>query len=46
LLQALRPDFEPRAIALTGLAAWWYRGGPWEPIAEYRFSRSGRSHRS
>lgn len=46
LLQALRPDFEPRAITLTGLAAWWYRGGPWEPIAEYRFSRSGRSHRS
>jgi hypothetical protein len=37
LLQALRVDFEPRPITLTGLAAYWYRGGPWEPIAEWRF---------
>ena len=46
LLQALRADFQPRPITLTGLAAWWYRGGPWEPIADYKFSRSGRSRRS
>lgn len=46
LLRALRADFQPRALRLTGLAAWWYRGGPWEPIAEYRFSRSGRPRRS
>lgn len=37
LLQALRADFEPRPVKLTGLAAYWYRGGPWEPIAEWRF---------
>ena len=46
LLQTLRADFRTRAITLTGFAAWWYRGGPWEPIAEYRFSRSGRPRRS
>lgn len=46
LLQALRTDFAPRPIAITGLAAYWYRGGPWEPIGEWRFSRSGRSRRS
>jgi 2'-5' RNA ligase len=46
LLQALRAGFQPRPITLTGLAAWWYRGGPWEPIADYKFSRSGRSRRS
>lgn len=26
-----------RPLAVRGLAAWWYRGGPWEPIREYRF---------
>lgn len=46
LLQALQKDFAPRPIAITGLAAHWYRGGPWEPIAAYSFSRSGRSRRS
>ena len=46
LLHALRVDFEPRPICLAGLAAYWYRGGAWEPIAEYRFSRSGRGRRS
>lgn len=51
LLAALKPEFKPRPIAIAGLAAWWYRGGPWEPIAEWRFggagvSRSARSRRS
>ncbi|KKC24692.1 2'-5' RNA ligase family protein [Sphingomonas sp. SRS2] len=46
LLNALRQDFRPRAITLIGFGAYWYRGGPWETIAEYRFSRSGRSRRS
>ena len=46
LLQALRADFAPRPIQLIGLAAHWYRGGPWEPIAEWRFNRSGRSRRN
>ncbi|ATE66565.1 2'-5' RNA ligase family protein [Rhizorhabdus dicambivorans] len=42
LFQDLRSDFRPRPIGITGMALWWYRGGPWEPIAEYRFSRPGR----
>jgi hypothetical protein len=46
LLQALRQDFAPRPVAITGLALHWYRDGPWEPIAGYGFSRSGRPRRS
>ncbi|MES2497532.1 MAG: 2'-5' RNA ligase family protein [Pseudomonadota bacterium] len=46
LLQMLQKDFSPRPIAITGLAAYWYRGGPWEPITACAFSRSGRSRRS
>ena len=46
LLQALRAEFEPRPIEIAGLAAYWYRGGPWEPIAQWKFSRSGLSRRS
>jgi hypothetical protein len=26
----LRTDFRPRPLAIAGLAAWHYRGGPWE----------------
>ncbi len=37
LLDQLSADFRPRPLALTGLAAWWYRGGPWEAIAAYKF---------
>ncbi|WP_340314962.1 2'-5' RNA ligase family protein [Rhizorhabdus argentea] len=37
LLQALREEFKARPIKLAGLAAYWYRGGPLEPIAEWRF---------
>lgn len=42
LLQALAGDFAPRPIGIVGLAAWWYRRGPWEPIANWKFSRPGR----
>jgi len=41
LLNALARDFRPRPLALAGLAAWWYRGGPWEPIAAFAF-KTGR----
>lgn len=41
LLEQLSADFKPRPLALSGLAAWWYRGGPWEPIAAYSF-RTGQ----
>ena len=37
LLGQLQRDFVPRTVAITGLAAWWYRGGPWELIARHRF---------
>jgi hypothetical protein len=41
LLEQLSADFKPRSVAISGLAAWWYRGGPWEPIAAYLF-RTGQ----
>ena len=41
--RALREDleatFRPRPVRIVGLAAWWYRGGPWELIREHRFRR-------
>jgi len=46
LLAALQPGFEPRPILIEGLAVHWYRGGPWEPISAWRFSRSGPGRRS
>lgn len=30
LAQQLRADFRARPIAIAGLAAWHYRGGPWD----------------
>ncbi|MFC3441907.1 2'-5' RNA ligase family protein [Sphingobium rhizovicinum] len=30
LAAALRTAFRPRPLAIAGLAAWHYRGGPWE----------------
>jgi hypothetical protein len=42
-LQAeLAARFQPRPLAITGLSAWYYQGGPWEPIQSWSFSgRSG-----
>ena len=37
LLDQLSGDFQPRSLKLSGLAAWYYRGGPWETIAAYAF---------
>jgi hypothetical protein len=37
LLSELDRDFRPRPISISGLAAWWYRDGPWELIAAYGF---------
>lgn len=36
-LALLQADFRPHPVRLAALAAWWYRGGPWEPIARYPF---------
>ena len=33
----LARDFTPRPIAITGLAAWWYQGGPWSPLSRHMF---------
>jgi len=37
LLATLAADFVPRRLVIAGLAAWWYRGGPWEPIGAWGF---------
>ena len=33
----LSAAFMSRPLAIAGLAAWWYRGGPWEPIGAWTF---------
>jgi 2'-5' RNA ligase len=38
LLQALEGDFRPREAEVAGLATWWYRGGPWEPLSRHMFA--------
>jgi 2'-5' RNA ligase len=38
LLQALEREFRPRAVEVAGLAAYWYRGGPWEPLSRHMFA--------
>ncbi|WHO37677.1 2'-5' RNA ligase family protein [Sphingobium sp. AP49] len=37
LADQLRADFRPRPLAIAGLAAWHYRGGPWEEAMAARF---------
>lgn len=37
LLTELEATFAPRPLRVAGLATWWYRGGPWEPLSEHRF---------
>ncbi len=27
----------PRRLRVAALAAWWYRGGPWEPLSQHPF---------
>lgn len=38
LLATLSRDFRPREVEIAGLAAWWYCGGPWEPISRHMFA--------
>lgn len=35
----LSADFQPRPLTIAGLAAWHYRGGPWEAAGAARFRR-------
>ena len=37
LVAELGQDFHPRPLQITGLAAWHYRGGPWEPAFAFKF---------
>ena len=37
LADQLRADFRPRPLAIAGLAAWHYRGGPWEMAMKAMF---------
>ena len=37
LLTELTHGFQPRPVIIAGLAAWWYRGGPWEPLSRHMF---------
>ena len=38
LLATLEAGFRPRLVAISGLAAWWYRGGPWAPLSRHPFA--------
>ena len=38
LLGQLQRDFRPREVELAGIATWWYRGGPWEPLSRHMFA--------
>ncbi|MET0249080.1 MAG: 2'-5' RNA ligase family protein [Sphingobium sp.] len=42
LAEELRAAFRPRPFAIAGLAAWYYRGGPWEPAMRAMFRGSPR----
>ncbi len=37
LHRELKEAFRPRALAITGLSAYYYRGGPWEAIQTWSF---------
>jgi len=38
LFETLAADFKPRPLKIAGLASWYYRGGPWEPLSTHKFS--------
>ena len=40
LVRALRSNFEPRPLTIVGLELVRYAGGPWEPLARWRFLRA------
>jgi hypothetical protein len=37
LQAALAETFRTRPVRISGLAAWWYRGGPWELLSRHPF---------
>jgi hypothetical protein len=40
LYAELSASFQPRPLSVTGLSAYYYRGGPWEAIQSWSFSGS------
>ena len=38
LYAKISADFRPRPFTITGLSAYYYRGGPWEAIQNWSFS--------
>jgi len=38
LLGALGREFRVREVEIAGLATWFYRGGPWEPLSRHMFA--------
>ena len=38
LLADLSAGFRRHRVVVAGLAAWYYRGGPWEPISRHMFA--------
>lgn len=38
LLGRLEHGFRPHPVAIAGLGAYWYRGGPWEPLSRHMFA--------
>lgn len=45
LFDELDGGFLRRPLRIKGLASWWYRGGPWEPLSQHSFSRAGPAPR-
>lgn len=39
LLKKLSDGFVPRPVEVSGIACWYYRGGPWELISRHMFAR-------
>ncbi|MGK6324081.1 2'-5' RNA ligase family protein [Sphingomonas sp. DT-51] len=39
LLDRLRGELVESPVAIAGLGAYWYRGGPWEPLSRHLFAR-------
>lgn len=37
LHDTLAHNFRDRPVRITALAAWWYRGGPWELLSRHSF---------
>jgi hypothetical protein len=42
LFAQLETEFAPRPLIINGLALWYYLGGPWEAIGQWRFRGSVR----